>query len=488
MHWGKFSGNHPCISKCALIGVACLNFVQAIYLLSGSVYLGAGFNTAYMGKRILVLAFVFISGIWSVFAQGHLLQSGPMVGYADMREVMLWAQTNAPADVHFRYRPMGSKKPEFRTAVVRTEAALGYTAHGVADRVEPGVVYDFDVYINNRLVSRPYPTQFTAQSLWQWRTDPPDFSVVLGSCAYDSEPKYDRPGRSYGSDYHIFETIAGQKPDLMLWLGDNFYYREPDWATRTGMLHRATHSRSIPELQPLLAACSHYAVWDDHDFGPNDSDRTWIHKQTARDVFKSFWGNPTYGLDGSNGITSYFQYNDVDFFLLDNRYFRTANQCKSCPRTILGAEQLAWIMEALSASRAPYKVVAIGGQVLTTENQFETYASQCPEEREALLAHIERENIKGVVFVSGDRHFSELSVITNARGNKVYDVTSSSLTAGSFLGAGEKTANAHRVPDSVVDRHNFARLTFSGPRTERRLTLTYFDDKGGSLFEYTLAR
>ena len=66
-------------------------------------------------------------------------------------------------------------------------------------------------------------------------------------------------------------AIAAQRPDLMLWMGDNTYMREPDWYTRTGVFHRYSHTRELPELQPLLAAASHYATWDDHDYGADNA-------------------------------------------------------------------------------------------------------------------------------------------------------------------------------------------------------------------------
>ena len=47
------------------------------------------------------------------------------------------------------------------------------------------------------------------------------------------------------------KAMHAQRPDLMLWLGDNTYLREVDWYTRTGFIHRYTHTRSLPELQPL---------------------------------------------------------------------------------------------------------------------------------------------------------------------------------------------------------------------------------------------
>lgn len=409
-----------------------------------------------------------------------------MLGYADLKEVLLWVQTTRAATVQFEYWDVERPARIHRTAKVLTKKSTAFTAKCVADAVEPGRQYAYRLRINGKRIKLPYPTTFRTQALWRWRTDPPPFTLATGSCAYVNEPEYDRPGKPYGSDYQIFTSIYQKKPDLMLWLGDNTYYREPDWATRTGMLHRYTHDRSLPELQPLLASAHHYAIWDDHDYGPDNSDGAWVYKETAWEVFRAFWGNPTFGLPGQKGCTTYFQYHDVDFFLLDDRYFRTANRCSTCERTLLGQAQIDWLIAGLANSRAPFKIVAVGGQFLSTSRNGETYSNFFPAERDTILSRIERENIKGVVFLTGDQHFTELSALQNARGNWVYDLTASSLTAGAFTDAATKTQNSLRVEGTVAGQHNFALLRFSGPRTDRQLEIAVHDANGQELWKKIL--
>jgi alkaline phosphatase D len=410
------------------------------------------------------------------------LQSGPMLGYVDMLEALIWVQAKGPATAQVAYWETGKPATKYWTDVVTTQKEHGYTAKCIADQVQPGLAYTYMVYLNGKAVSRPYPLEFKTQPLWQWRTDPPMVTFAAGSCAYVNEVQYDRPGDGYGSEYGIFQKIHERRPDFMIWLGDNFYYREPDWFTRTGMLHRATHTRSLPEMQPLLASTAHYAIWDDHDYGPNDSDGSFIHKDMAWSVFQDFWGNPSFGTSGQKGCTTMFQYGDVDFFLLDNRYFRTPNECQQCPnRSLLGAEQFDWLCQALSSSRAPFKFVAIGGQVLTTNNSSETCFHYFPEERDRLLAFIEKENIKGVVFLTGDRHFTELSAQKNKAGNWVYDLTTSALTSGAYTNA-EREKNELRVPGTLFNKHNFALVTVRGVRKARELEIKICDTNGKDLW------
>ena len=420
------------------------------------------------------------------FAQSNLLQSGPMLGYSEMKEVLLWVQTTDEADVQFAYWEKEKPKPTAKlTAKIRTASADAYTAKLIADQVEPGRTYNYELRINGKTVNLPYPTVFSTQTLWQWRTDPPNFTVALGSCTYINEEAYDRPGKSYGGQYEIFTSIYEKSPDAMIWLGDNTYLREVDWYTMEGIQDRYTNDRSVKEMQPLLASTHHYAIWDDHDFGPNDSDRSFLHKDKTLKTFTDFWGNPTYGLPGQKGITSAFKYNDIDFFLLDNRYHRSPNHRKTGERTILGKEQLQWLIDALSSSRAPFKMVCIGGQVLNTAGVYENYANHHWEERALLLELLETEEIKNVIFLTGDRHHTELSKYVNAKGNTIYDLTISPLTSGTG-GPSEEEINALRVDGTVVSQRNFGMLEFSGERTARELKMTVYDTAGKELWTRTI--
>jgi alkaline phosphatase D len=270
----------------------------------------------------------------------------------------------------------------------------------------------------------------------------------------------------------------------MLWLGDNVYLREVDWWSRTGIMYRYTHTRSLPELQPLLGSTHHYAIWDDHDYGPNDSDRTFREKDTTLEAFTTFWGNPSAGIAGVGGITTTFEWADVQFFLMDDRWSRTPNDLLGGERRMLGKQQLDWLIEALASSRAPFKLVAIGSQVLNPVARFEHYATY-PDEREELLTRIRQQNISGVIFVSGDVHHTSLSKLERRGTYPLYDITISPLTAGVATGAADE-ANYLRVPNTLVIDRNFATLDFSGPRTDRQLVITVYDTQGRQRWQHTI--
>lgn len=414
-------------------------------------------------------------------APGGLLLAGPMVGYSEPREVLLWAQTRAPARVKFIYWDEEAPALRYETAEQPTVRAEGHVARLVADEVAPGRRYGYELWIDGARVERPYPLRFQAKPALRFfrgagQAPPaaPTVRVAAGSCYYANDPD-DPQGWNPGGEYAIFEAIRAERPDLMLWLGDNVYMRDVDWTSRTGLIRRYSYTRAVPELQPLLGSVHHYATWDDHDYGPNDSDRSYRDKELSREVFRLFWGNPSHGVEGSPGITTRFTWADVEFFLLDDRWNRSPNLRHTGPRRMLGEAQIEWLIDALAGSSASFKVVVNGGQVLNPARVAETYAN-FPEEREELLRRIAAERVRGVLFLSGDRHFSELSRLERPGSYPLHDFTVSPLTVSPSNG--EREANTLRVPGTFVRERNFGLLEVSGPLGDRLLTLTVKNARG----------
>jgi alkaline phosphatase D len=145
-------------------------------------------------------------------------------------------------------------------------------------------------------------------------------------------------------------------------------------------------------------------------------------------------------------------------------------------RQVFGEAQIEWLLDALSSSRATFKVVVAGGQVLNPVRTAETYANY-PEERQELLRRIEEERVRGVLFLTGDRHFTELTRMERPGSYPLYDLTVSPLATW-IERNGDREANTLRVPGTLVAEQNFATLEVDGPRGERQLTLSVFDAKG----------
>lgn len=416
------------------------------------------------------------------------LLSGPMLAYADLRETAVWLQTRHAVDAQLRYFPEGRPADARLSPAVRTDVQDDFIAVFTLSELEPGTRYAYEVYLDGRPVARPYPFTFATQALWRWRTDAPDFTALFGSCAYVNDPAYDRPGTPYGSDHEIFAAMAAKKPDLMLWVGDNTYTREADFFSPGGIRYRYRHDRALPQLQELLAATHHYATWDDHDYGPNDSDGTFALKDVSLDVFRQYWPGVGYGLRGVPGVFQKFQWSDVDFFLVDDRYHRKPERWPDgADKTMLGRAQMDWLKESLAASRAPFKLVVVGSQALNPLSRSESWA-QFETERTELLDFIRTARIEGVVFLSGDRHMSELIRIDRPGQYPLYDFTSSPLTAGTAAPRGPEQANPHRVAGTLLVEHSFGRLRFEGKPGARRLHLEAYDKAGNLKWEHVIAQ
>jgi alkaline phosphatase D len=428
---------------------------------------------------------VFFTGL----SQNSILQSGPMVGYCEMKEAVIWLQTNKNATVKIEYFAIDNPSVLFYSDNYTTSKEVGYTYHIILDKLQPSKKYKYTVFIDGKKVVLPYETSFSSKKLWQWREDAPDFNVAFGSCNYVNEPEFDRPGKGYGSEHEIFNSIANKNPDIMIWGGDNMYLREADWNSKTGIYYRNTHSRSIKEIQPLLAKTQNFAIWDDHDFGPNDSDRSFYNKYITQKAFRDFWANKSYGIspEQNEGTFSTFNWGDAQFFMLDDRFFRSPNDRLTEEKTMLGNTQFEWLIDALSASTSSFKIIVIGGQVLNAVPDSENYGHY-PEEKAKLFKEILDNKIKGVLFLTGDRHFAELSMLPRENTYPLYDWTVSPFTAGIASERSAKEANPYKVEGSSFFTHNFGIISFSGNKENRQLKLSLFDIEGKELWNKVILK
>jgi alkaline phosphatase D len=414
------------------------------------------------------------------------LRAGPMVGATEISESKLWLQTRWPCRVQVRFWPQGAPELARLTEAVTTGPHGDHIATFDLSALAFGTRYDYELYLDGARATLPYPTHFTTQAMWQWRTDPPPIRVAIGSCFYVNETPFDRPGKPYGSGFEILATLVAQQPDLMIWLGDNTYTREPDFGSEAAIRRRYAHTRALPALQPLLATTAHYATWDDHDFGPDNSDRSFRGREQSLRIFSDYWGNPAAGTREVPGVFFSFAWGDIDFFVLDDRYYRNADRAVGIDKRMLGREQLAWLADALAYSKAPFKVIVNGNQVLNTVTSHETMAL-FPNEQRELIGMIRAARIEGVVFLSGDRHHTELLRRVEPGLYPLYEFTSSPLTAG-LSHVKDEADNPLRVAGTwVFDTHSFGLLEVAGPKADRRMTMRAVAADGKELWRHELA-
>lgn len=401
---------------------------------------------------------------------------GPMVGHVTDRTARLWLEVARPGEVK----------------VVLT-AQDGGVQEGEAEvRGERGGIVLLDV--EDLEPSTAYRARFELDGIpllvepgIEFRTFPPPRSpsrvrIALVSCARV-------PWDSIQPAWH---AVAAERADAIVWLGDNGYLehadsaRPADYSSAERIEYRYREMRALPSVQPVLRTTANYAIWDDRDYGASDSDRTNPLRSEVAEIFEEYWANPAYGREpGLDGIYGGFVIGDAEVFLLDDRFWRDPDSLSDSPsKTLLGAAQKEWLKQALAASEAPLKVIAIGHQVLADYHEWESYAMFAYERRE-LLEWIRDRRIEGVVFVSGDRHLSELMRDDRPDLYPLYELTASPIANRPFT-TGLELPNPIRIGGYAAgDSYGILELDTSEP--PGRLTILIKDTAGREVVRHEVA-
>jgi alkaline phosphatase D len=438
-----------------------------------------------MKKRIFFLAATFSA--LSLFAQPRIV-SGPMLGPVELRDAKIWVEVSPEVkSVSLQYNKKGDK---IRKTIVY-KGALGSDFNPLCFTVgglDMNTAYEYRLLVDGKITA--YGGQFTTRDLWQWRKPIPDFSFLTGSCSYFNEPEFDRPGTPYGKDASIFNTMAKENAAFMLWLGDAWYTREVDYYSEWGLWYRASHDRAVPEMQPFLKSMPHLATWDDHDYGPNDIGKNYILKETSRKVFNSYFCNPSSGENGQ-GIYTMTSWGDADIFMTDNRWWRSADRMPDSvngrpnpEKKMLGDQQMEWLKNSLLFSSATFKIITVGSQVLNPVSPFDKWRD-FPAEYQALIDFLAANKVSGVLFLTGDRHHSEIIKVDRPGTYPLYDITVSPLTSGTHVFGGAEKNNPYRV-FGLDQKQNYGRFSFSGSRGNRKLTVEFLGTKGEKLGEWSV--
>jgi alkaline phosphatase D len=444
-----------------------------------------------MKKLWLIFYFIPVLLVNGQSLKPGSIVSGPMLGGVELRTATLWLQVSADiSSIGVIYWKKGH--PEiFRHKNYEGETGKEYNPVQVEiTGLDINSQYEYQFVLNH--IKSPATGSFHTQDLWQWRKPAPDFSFLTGSCSYFNEQVYDRPGKPYGGDSIIFESMARDSAAFTLWLGDNWYTREVDFFSPWGLWYRASHDRAQPVLKNLLKNMPQYAIWDDHDFGPDNSGTSYGFKDVSRQIFMKYWCNPFYG-ENQKGIYSQISYSDMDLFLTDDRYFRSADEFEDSlngnpnpDKHFFGDKQLSWLEDALVQSRATFKIIAVGSQVLnplSTDEGFYNYSF----EYHKLMDFLKRAKIKGVVFLTGDRHHSEIVRAERSGSYDLYDITVSPFTSGIAKVRGAEINNPARVAGSLVEKRNYAKISFEGVKNDRSLRVQFVGEDGIAVYSWSIS-
>jgi alkaline phosphatase D len=318
------------------------------------------------------------------------LKCGPMLGHVAHDRALLWIKSSNAAKPSVAI----SLHADLRDSRIVNGPALT-EATAFAGTVElpdlaPATRYFYSVLLDGEPATVRPATSFT--------TAPAPGARGKQRVAFVSCSGY----RGYMSAASWGEMAARGNFDLLLQLGDNHYAN----TTKLPKLRADyTMHRSVASFRALTAGLPTYGIWDDHDYGPNDSDGTLAGKEDSLRAFKEFWANPAFGIADAPGCFFRFTRGDVDFFMLDVRYHRSPDKAeKDGSKTMLGASQLQWLKRELKASKAKIKFIA-SGSVFESKGPLDSWASY-PAERRALLDFLRDEIGDGVILLSGDRHFT----------------------------------------------------------------------------------
>ncbi len=343
---------------------------------------------------------------------------GPLVGSVTNSSVSFWVRTQTEAAVQVLLSESPNLSDGNKTKIARTKAGEDFTAVTKASGLNANTEYFYAVRIGDG------PFNFAADQ--RFRTLSPKGQTSKFKIAFGGGAGY------VPENERMWNTIGSFDPHAILLLGDNVYIDDPESVVMQQYTYQRRQSR--PEWRKLTARSPVFTIWDDHDFSTNDSwggaDITvpFWKKDWAFPIFRQNWANPGYG--GGNaqpGCWYTFSIGDVDFIMLDCRYYRTSPKVE--PRSMLGDVQKKWLKEQLAEAQGTFKIIcsSVPWDFRTKGDSLDTWNGY-KQEHEEILGFIEQNRIEGVVLMSADRHRSDAWKIERKNGYGFYEFNSSRLT------------------------------------------------------------
>lgn len=408
--------------------------------------------------------------IWHGLGSGWVVgQVGPMVGTVDQEEA--W----------FLYRPEGDVEKAYRLVVMDGDGREVGVAEGLSEAV-------------NDHVAKFRVGGLRADTAYGYRVEEKVGVVVAGpgaGCRFRTSAEVGARGVVTAaflscadvSSEPVYERIGVMGVDRLFLCGDTPYIDSTDLA-----VIRAKHRAylSTPRLAELIRRVPTVGIWDDHDFGLNNGNGLSFaaHKEKTRKAFVEYRAHDRYG-DGVEGVYHKVDMGLMEVFLLDPRWFSQTGAAGVNPLypTCFGGEQWRWLVDGLAASRAPFKVLAMG-QVWQDKKNGETddMFTYWPE-RDALLDFVRDRGISGVVLVGGDIHVSRHLVHRQRVGYDLHDF----VTSPAHTGIIPSLDVAH--PDlewSLVEGRQFLTLTADTRSAPPVLTARYLRHDGSVAREVVL--
>lgn len=212
------------------------------------------------------------------------------------------------------------------------------------------------------------------------------------------------------SNGSVFDTIRNLDPDLYINSGD-LHYRNiadnsiPQFRSAFAQVHDSAAQSALYRSVPIAY------VWDDHDYGPNNTDAGSPSRHAAWAAYRSHV--PHYQLpSGDEGpINQAFTIGRVRFILTDSR-----SQRQPAEGVMLGEAQLRWFLDEILAARDTHALTVWVSSVPwiaaadPTSDSWGGYAA----ERERIGEFLAENDITNLVMVAGDAHMVAIDDGTNS--------------------------------------------------------------------------
>ena len=232
-------------------------------------------------------------------------------------------------------------------------ASPSYSAYKMADSITNNRVVTFDLsslesntqyYYGLEIDNNPSRVSNYVGKFQTVSNDAMNFSFAFGAC-------------SRSADGNVYKTIAHEDILFFLHTGDLHYN---DIGSDDISRFRTAYENQLTgtDMGKLFKNTPMAYMWDDHDYGPNNSDATAPGRNSSRLAYQQFV--PHYPLDAGSGdvpIYQSFNVGRVLFILTDNRSERTYYRASSSDKTVLGAQQKAWFKNKLLEAQGTYPLI-----------------------------------------------------------------------------------------------------------------------------------
>jgi alkaline phosphatase D len=329
------------------------------------------------------------------------MTDGPLVGAVDAVSAKVFIRTDRKAPVAIEYSTSPALSDSSMTPSFKTVKANDFTAIVPILGLLPETTYYYRVLVGGEAQQRGiFPSFRTFAATGTAREF--EFAVFGDLLDARQQPAVGAPA---------YETAAQDFPEFVMQIGD-FDHRSPAKIKKMRAMHREVRgpltAAGADFQQHIASAFPLFHVWDDHDYGANNGDKTFRHKADALKAFREYYPLPD--LPNPAGIWHSFSYAQADFLMLDLRSQRDpVKEGNSPKKSMLDGDNITngqkdWLKGKLASSTATWKFVISSVPFNPTVEKKDGW-SEYSDERNELLNFIQTLGITGVIFISADMHF-----------------------------------------------------------------------------------